>query len=246
MFGETTPPDLQKDPTSGAYNLETAGVVKLIYALRFTEEERKAYEAFDREMLKIAEDVHEENTFEVGTLTSVSFYYYVFRDIDESRVAIVFSLTLVLSYALFILGNCTPVGCRIVTGLLSTLVVVFSLISGFSVAGTLGKIFYADGNAAIAFVIVGIGVDDIFILTSGVDLQDLRLKPHVVMSHAMAEAGSMLTLTSMTSSMMFFISSISIFQGVESLSTYAGFSVLFAYFYVLTFYAAILTYDVRR
>ena len=67
-----------------------------------------------------------------------------------------------------------------------------------------------------------------------------------MISRALAEVGSTLTLTSMTSAMVFFIGSISIFQGMESLGTYAGFSVLFAYYYVLTFYAAVLTYDVRR
>ena len=77
-------------------------------------------------------------------------------------------------------------------------------------------------------------------------MQDLQLKPHIVMSRTLADVGSMLTLTSMTSAMVFFIGSLSIFQGMESFGIYAGFSVLFAYFYVLTFYAAVLTYDVRR
>ena len=67
--------------------------------------------------------------------------------------AIFLSLVLVLAYALLVLGNCTPVGCRVFTGILSSLVLVFALGSGFGIAGSLGEIFYSETNLGIAFIL---------------------------------------------------------------------------------------------
>ena len=98
--------------------------------------------------------------------------------------------------------------------------------AGFSLAYALG--FEKSGvHNIIPFLLIGIGVDDMFVICNSIDQTPLHLTPERRLRKGMALAGPSITLTSLTDMMAFFLGSSTSTPALRDFCVFAGLCVQF-------------------
>ncbi|VDM42575.1 unnamed protein product [Toxocara canis] len=121
-------------------------------------------------------------------------------------------------------------------GLITTLL---ALCSGFG-AMLLFGVPYNVINTIIPFLIIAIGIDDMFIMNACWDRTDPSLTVPERMSEMMAHAGVAVSITNITDILSFAIGCITELPGIELFCSYACITVTFCYVYQLTFFIGFL------
>jgi len=123
--------------------------------------------------------------------------------------------------------------------------VTLSLASSFGINFYMGVPFTTI-TMLLPFILFGIGLDDAFIIVGAYlrtdPSQDILNRIHTTIY----EAGASITLTSVTSTMAFALGCVSEIPAVFWLCNYAFLSVVFVYFYQLTFFVACVVLDEQR
>ncbi|KAL4624630.1 patched domain-containing protein 3-like [Arapaima gigas] len=131
-------------------------------------------------------------------------------------------------------------------------VAIFGVLSaGLAVLSSFGMLLlcgmpFAMTVATSPFLILGIGVDDMFIMiscwqqTSVLDRVDVRL------ANTYKEAAVSITITTLTNILAFYIGIMTPFRSVQSFCLYTGTAVLFCYIYNITFFGAFLALNGQR
>lgn len=96
------------------------------------------------------------------------------------------------------------------------------------------------------FVIFGIGLDDVFILTCSYDRTDRSKDPVERIRDTMDDVGLSVTMTSLTSTMAFGLGCLSTIPAIFWLCLYGFPTVVIVYLYQLTFFVACMVLDEQR
>jgi Niemann-Pick C1 protein len=122
---------------------------------------------------------------------------------------------------------------------------------GFS---SLCGLFYGPVHSILPFILLGVGVDDSFVIANGFD-RERRIgrredEDNVTLagraSRALARAGSSITVTSMTDFVAFAISASSALPALASFCAYAAISIFFLWLFSATFFTGSMVLDERR
>ena len=94
------------------------------------------------------------------------------QDINYDLNLIILAIMFVGIYSIIALGNCSPMYCRCLVALAGLLCIIFAYTCGF------GFMFICGGKTdgvhqLIPFLLIGIGVDDMFVMCNAVDQTDL-------------------------------------------------------------------------
>lgn len=129
---------------------------------------------------------------------------------------------------------------------------VFAILSSFGLCSLLNYqgctlIF------VIPFLIFGIGIDDMFLIYSSFQYE-MRKKSNLdkkksfekIISKTLARSGISITITSLTDFTAFMVGVTTEFRGVQIFCVYAAISILFCYFYQITFFTGFLCLHYRR
>ncbi|XP_044280952.1 patched domain-containing protein 3-like [Varanus komodoensis] len=125
------------------------------------------------------------------------------------------------------------------------------LSAGLSIVSSFGLLLFCGAPFVITaanspFLILGIGVDDMFILVSCWQHTKVKNKVEDRMSEAYAEAAVSVTITTLTDVLVFYIGIATSFPSVQSFCLYTGTAFIFCYIYNLTFLGAVLALNGRR
>nr|XP_020655939.1 patched domain-containing protein 3-like [Pogona vitticeps] len=125
------------------------------------------------------------------------------------------------------------------------------LASGLSVISSFGLLLFCGVPFVITaanspFLILGIGIDDMFIMVSCWQRTKVKDNIQVRMANTYAEAAVSVTITTLTDVLTFYIGIATSFPSVQSFCIYTGTAFIFCYFYNLTFLGAVLALDGRR
>ncbi|XP_076456429.1 patched domain-containing protein 3-like [Babylonia areolata] len=177
-------------------------------------------------------------------------------ELDKSTKGdiVFFSLTMTVccTYASLVTSGGNPVSTR------SMLAFGGILAAGLGIVGSMGLLSacgvkFVNIVGVIPFLIIGIGVDDMFLMMSSWS-EHLPSDPteqnadHIplIMSRTMASAGIGITITSITDFLAFVIGTVSVFMSVTNFSLYAGVGVLFCYLSNVTLFCGCLVFHGRR
>ncbi|NXC91233.1 PTHD3 protein, partial [Cercotrichas coryphoeus] len=128
------------------------------------------------------------------------------------------------------------------------------LSSGLAVLSSFGLMLFCGVPFVVTvanapFLILGVGVDDMFIMVASWEQSSRKKdKSNVksLLAETYAEAALSVTITTLTDVLAFFIGTWTAFPSVRSFCLYTGTAFVFCYVYTLTFFGAVLVLNHKR
>ncbi|KAG1928573.1 SSD domain-containing protein [Pimephales promelas] len=100
--------------------------------------------------------------------------------------------------------------------------------------------------ATAPFLILGVGVDDMFIMISCWQKTEVHKDVELRLAETYKEAGVSITITTLTDVLAFYIGLMTPFRSVQSFCMYTSTALLFCYLFNITFFGACLALNCRR
>ncbi|XP_005351017.1 patched domain-containing protein 3 [Microtus ochrogaster] len=123
--------------------------------------------------------------------------------------------------------------------------VALSVVSGFGLMLHIGVPFVII-VANSPFLILGVGVDDMFIMISAWQKTSLMESIRERLSNSYSKVAVSITITTLTNVLAFYTGISSSFRSVQYFCIYTGTTLLFCYFYSITCFGAIMALDGKR
>ncbi|XP_067870204.1 patched domain-containing protein 3-like [Heterodontus francisci] len=240
--------------TVGGVELDEIGTVikkakafRLRYQLREDDEKNKRLSLLwiEKFLSEFPMDLTHSTHIEVSYFTSVSRQEEFEK--NSKRIIPLFSITYLLSISFSIL-SCMRFDCvrtKIWVAALGVVSAGLAVLTGFGLLLYCGMSF-AINTANAPFLILGIGVDDMFIMLSSWQKTKVHDKVEDRLAETYAEAAVSITITTLTDVLAFYIGIMTPFPSVQSFCVYTGTTVLFCFIYNITFFGAVLTLNGRR
>eukprot|EP00933_Yihiella_yeosuensis_P032822 TRINITY_DN26483_c0_g1_i1.p1 TRINITY_DN26483_c0_g1~~TRINITY_DN26483_c0_g1_i1.p1 ORF type:complete len:927 (+),score=196.51 TRINITY_DN26483_c0_g1_i1:71-2851(+) len=142
-------------------------------------------------------------------------------------------------------GFCHKFRQRALLAMGCVLTIVMSGVSGYGLAMWF-QFPYTPVMSVLPFVLLGIGVDDSFVIMNALDRVDSTLPVNERIAHAVSHAGVSILVTSLTDFVAFMISVTSALPALSAFCAYAALSVINLFILQVTMFAAFATFDTRR
>ncbi|XP_036375208.1 patched domain-containing protein 3-like [Megalops cyprinoides] len=221
-----------------------AKAIRLHYFLRENETASKLWlDAFIKTFAN--ETTHGLNEVSVSYFTSVS-RQEEFKGNTKSVIPF-FSITYFLAINFSIL-SCLRLDCvrnKVWVATVGVLSAGLAVLSSFGLLLHCG-IPFSMTAASSPFLILGIGVDDMFILISCWQQTNVHDRVKDRLADTYKEAAVSITITTLTDALAFYIGVMTPFRSVQSFCLYTGTAVVFCYIYSITFFGAFLALNGRR
>ncbi|XP_045205429.2 patched domain-containing protein 3-like [Mercenaria mercenaria] len=190
------------------------------------------------------------------TSNRLDLAYGHFKSLDEeldknvSGDITLFSITftLMITYACFttLSSRCTDqVGQRMMLGFAGIFAAGLAILTGFGFCAAIGVEFVSIVGV-LPFLLIGIGIDDMFILLSGLSEAQTKTTVEDKMAETLRISGVGITITSLTDLIAFMAGAGSSFVAVKNFCIYTGVTVIFCYINNVTFFASCLAINERR
>jgi len=152
---------------------------------------------------------------------------------------------LLFVYISVVLGNFNWIEQRVFLSVAGMLVIGLALGASFGLCFYIG-LSINDVCPVIPFLLLGIGVDDMFVIIQCMDNLDDDLDPKEKVAQAMKHAGVAITVTSFTDAAAFFIGASTSMPILRAFCFFAGTGVIFLYIFACSYFVACLVLDERR
>ena len=175
-----------------------------------------------------------------------SFGQEFFRSLltDIPLIPVAFGLMSVFAAAIFARrGDCVQSQALLGFGLVAG--VLCAILSGFGICFIIG-IPFTSLTTILPFIIVGIGLDDGFIIYGEFTRSNPKKTPEERIHDTIHEVGSSIFLTTMTTTLAFSLALISSIPAVDWLVSYAFPAIIMNFFYSITFFVALIVIDEKR
>ncbi|XP_033753309.1 patched domain-containing protein 3-like [Pecten maximus] len=233
------------DPTFVNETLRSAFALKLRLSLRqdsrtFTELSSK----WEKEFLKTSKDI-KLNDSDIAYQISDSLNSELDANTGGDITYFSLTFTLMITYASFVAagGNCVSQ-----RGHLGRAGVISA---GLAILGSFGlmsacHVKFVNIVGVMPFLIIGIGVDDMFIMMSGLAEADQSAQIEDKIAHVMKTSGIAITITSLTNFIAFVVGITSVFKSVRNFCIYTAAAVGFCYLNQITFFIGCMVLQERR
>lgn len=158
-------------------------------------------------------------------MTEVGYREDADKSIQDDIVLLSCGYILVIFYVSVMLGNFSRMNIKVWLALFGVLCVGLSIGVSFGIASAIG-IFYGPIHSTLPFLLLGIGVDDMFVIVQAWS----NLAPELCQTQSIAErlglalkhAGCSITITTLTDFLAFLIGSTTILPALRSFCIYAA------------------------
>eukprot|EP00903_Cladosiphon_okamuranus_P007237 g7024.t1 len=155
------------------------------------------------------------------------------------------SYLIILAYTTFNLSSTPFLKSRIILSLGALVTVGLSIGFSIGLASYFG-LFYTPLHTVLPFILLGLGVDDSFVICNAFGKTDPRKSIPERMKQGLGHSGVSITVTSITDFVAFMISSVTVLPALSSFCVYAALGILGLYILQSTIFVAFLVYDTRR
>jgi len=155
---------------------------------------------------------------------------------------------LVFIYVNVMLSKLNFVEQRIWLSVIGILSVLMGMILGYGLCSLFG-LFYSAAHTVIPFLLLGIGIDNIFVITQTFNTLETTSTPLPLaerFGQTMKHAGVAVSVTTFTDVIAFFVGSNTVLPGLESFCIYAAVAIFSIYALQVTHFVAWFSLDVRR
>ncbi|XP_022089525.1 patched domain-containing protein 3-like isoform X2 [Acanthaster planci] len=244
-FGLTIPaflgPNLGGIMLDNNSNIESAQALRLFYSLGTEPEDDHLAATWELEFLKVV-DEFQNRTSTMNIRTSTSMTLSVEVNEASYRVLPRFVATFCM-LLLFAVCSCIMrdwVLSKPWLGLIGVISAGLSILSSIGLLSLIG-LGYNEVVSLMPFLILGVGVDNMFIMIAAWRQLSLYLSVEERMGRTFSEAGVSVTITNLTTILAFIIGASSSLPGVRTFCIYNGVAMLFVYFYQITFFGGAMT-----
>ncbi|KAG7487465.1 hypothetical protein MATL_G00023700 [Megalops atlanticus] len=228
----------------GIYRNDSVLAVRLFYYAQEDDSSRKAH-LWLEEFLKFFSSSSTINGVEVSYFTSLSRQQEFEKNAED--VIPLFTITYFLAIT-FSVVSCMRLDCvrnKVWVAAFGVLSAGLAVLSSFGMMLYIGVPFVMT-VANSPFLILGIGVDDMFILISCWQQTNVHDKVEERLADTYKEAAISITITTLTDVLAFYIGLMTPFRSVRSFCLYTSTAILFCYLYSITFFGAFLVLNGRR
>ncbi|KAJ5074465.1 npc intracellular cholesterol transporter 1 [Anaeramoeba ignava] len=156
------------------------------------------------------------------------------------------SYGLMFLYVAFSLGGLHLVRGKILVGFSGVLIVLFALAMSFGLCCYAGVKVSLVISEVIPFLILAIGVDNLFIITNAFERTDKNLPVEERIGRALSHVGASITLASMSEFLAFILGTIASIPAITSFCIFAAVAVLADFLLQMTLFTSVLALDARR
>ncbi|XP_056315234.1 patched domain-containing protein 3 [Danio aesculapii] len=240
-FLGTTIGGVELDPNSSVLN--SAKAIRLFYFL--DEEKTKENTDWLDGFIQFFSNGTDQGTVSVSYFTSVSRQNEF--EANSDSVISLFSITYALAINIAVF-SCLRLDCVRT----KVWVALFGVVSaGMAVLASFGLLLFCGMPFAMTvgsapFLILGVGVDDMFIMISSWQKTAVDKDVEFRLGEAYKEAGVSITITTLTDVLAFYIGLLTPFRSVQSFCMYTSTALLFCYLFNITFFGACLALNGRR
>ncbi|KAL9968888.1 hypothetical protein ACROYT_G021032 [Oculina patagonica] len=190
----------------------------------------------------------------VGKLSCFEVHYSSERSLDDaiaessgSDVTLVsITFTLMITFASVMLGKfLNPLTGHSLLANAGVFAVALGIVAGFGLAMWC-RVPFVSIVGVLPFLVLGIGIDDMFIMVDELDRQPRELSKTDTIKAVLKHSGSTVTMTTMTDLVAFAVSTSTSFPAIRYFCIYAALTVTFSFLMIVTYFVAIMSYDVRR
>mmetsp|Transcript_17543 Transcript_17543/g.29598 ORF Transcript_17543/g.29598 Transcript_17543/m.29598 type:complete len:191 (-) Transcript_17543:1367-1939(-) len=143
------------------------------------------------------------------------------------------------------MGSCSPIHFRSAAAGITLLCVMLSYTAASGIAFTLGWKNSGLHNL-LPFLLIGVGVDDMFVISSALDQTNPRKPLEERMKEGMVHAGSSITITSLTNAIAFLLGLTSSLDALQSFCFFCAVGVTMLYISSITIFSAFMVWDLKR
>ena len=212
------------------------------------EDDKWANEEFERQLVKTVNNFNfpEGTTAYPFTLRSVGDLIggNVVSDLNTLAAGYV----LIFIYVLVNLGKLNSIEQRAWLSVAGIATVLMGVATSFGLAAHMG-VFYSKMNQILPFLMLGVGIDDMFVIMQAFDnlsTDEKKLTLAKQLGRTMKHAGVAITITSVTDLLAFAIGATTVLPALSGFCIYASLGIFFIYFYAITFFLAWFSIDQRR
>ncbi|XP_020350162.1 patched domain-containing protein 3 [Oncorhynchus kisutch] len=223
--------------------IKSAKAIRLFYCLK--EGNRSTTDLWLNEFLKVFPSNQSLNFITVTHSTSLS--RQVEFEANTRDVIPLFSITYVIAIV-FSIVSCLRFDCvrnKVWVATFGVLSAGLAVLSAFGMMLHIGVPFVMT-VANSPFLILGIGVDDMFILISCWQQTNVHARVEDRLADTYKEAAISITITTLTDVLAFYIGLMTPFRSVQSFCLYTSTAILFCFLYSITFFGAFLVLNGRR
>eukprot|EP01087_Luapelamoeba_hula_P018260 TRINITY_DN5868_c0_g1_i1.p1 TRINITY_DN5868_c0_g1~~TRINITY_DN5868_c0_g1_i1.p1 ORF type:complete len:1312 (+),score=147.15 TRINITY_DN5868_c0_g1_i1:59-3994(+) len=174
------------------------------------------------------------------------------RESDSDIPTVLFSYCIMFLYVSLALGQLYPVNnfffvrTRFFLGLAGVCIVMLSLLISVGLNSLWGVAATLIISEVIPFLVLAIGVDNIFILVNTFERTNPNLAVEDRMTQTMEKVASSMTLASLSEALAFLLGSLTRMPAVEAFAYYASVAIFFDFVLQITCFASLLALDARR
>lgn len=163
---------------------------------------------------------------------------------DVSLISITFAI--MITFSCFMLAKfINPVRGHTWLAMSGVFSTGLGILAGIGVTACLGVPF-TSLVGIVPFLVVSIGIDDMFIIVDEFDRQDKSHIPVNRVSFALSKVGATITMTTVTDIIAFFVSSTSTFPAIRYFCIYTALCISIEFLLQITLFIAFLSFDARR
>jgi len=184
----------------------------------------------------------------------LSVQYYYDQAVDDALTELVskdislfiIAFVVMIVFTQFFLGRpFSQLESRALLALQAVLVVVLSVAGGYGLCMACEVPFTTLGQV-LPFLLLGVGIDNAFVVLSAVDRQDRAQPLEDRMERAMARVGVNISVTSLVDFVALLFSLASLLPAVRYFGVYAAVSILYIYLSFMTVFVSLVALDERR
>ncbi len=153
---------------------------------------------------------------------------------------------IVFVYVMIMLGRFNWVETRALLALVGLFNVGLAILVSYGLCSAF-QLFYSVANSVIPFLILGIGIDDMFVILQCHDNLEMKSGDREVdVGETMRRAGVAITVTSITDFVVFCVGASTSLPALRSFCLYCAVAIVAVYFFQATVFVAALSLDLRR
>jgi len=182
--------------------------------------------------------------FSIFKLSSRSFGDEFGGAIRGDLIMVNVSMFALIIYCSIMLGQCRPGKTRVALAILGVMTVGMAIGASMGICSALG-LFYSPLASVLPFLLLGLGVDDMFVIAISYDITDPNLPIPERLGRCLAHAGSSIMVTSLTDFLAFLIGGTTSLPALRMFCFYAAVGILFILFLQVFLFSAMLAIDER-